>query len=271
MKRGILSGLVFLVMEIRKNIKFVSKKCCEDKYIDLLLIEGRGRKHYFPSKDFNTFMYDYTLHLRKKTFLSLLFTRFKTADVLKCHVDDCFKINGKQMIKMSKKSEYVRFKTYEGKIKPLFMIYADFESILVRQDNGKQNPNESYTNNYQKHIACSYCCKLVCVDDKLSKPFKSYVGEDPRYNFVNSMIEESKCCSDVMKKHFNKELAMTAENNKDFKNSSQCWICDNDYVDNDAKVRDHFHINGKYRGSAHRGCNIKLKLKQKVKLSYSTT
>ena len=42
----------------------------------------------------------------------------------------------------------------------------------------------------------------VCVDDKFSKPFKSYLGEDTVYNFINSRIEESKYCSDVMKKHF---------------------------------------------------------------------
>ena len=29
------------------------------------------------------------------------------------------------------------------------MIYADFESILVPKNNGKQNPNESYVNKYQ--------------------------------------------------------------------------------------------------------------------------
>ena len=56
------------------------------------------------------------------------------------------------------------------------MIYADFESTLAREDNGKPNPNESYTNKYQKHIACSYGYKLVCVDDKFSKSFKSYLG-----------------------------------------------------------------------------------------------
>ena len=27
-----------------------------------------------------------------------------------------------------------------------FMIYEDFESILVPEDTGKQNPNESYMN-----------------------------------------------------------------------------------------------------------------------------
>ena len=57
------------------------------------------------------------------------------------------------------------------------MIYADFESNLVLEDNGNQNPNESYTNKCQKHVACSCGYKLVCVDDKF-KPFKSYSGEN---------------------------------------------------------------------------------------------
>ena len=78
------------------------------------------------------------------------------------------------------------------------------------------------------------------------------------------MIEEQKYCSDVMKKHFNKELVMTKKDNEDFQNSSKCMICDNDYVDNDVKVRDHCHITGKYRRSAHRDCNINVKLNHKI-------
>ena len=41
------------------------------------------------------------------------------------------------------------------------MIYGDSEIILVPEDNGKQNPNESYTNKYQKHVACSFGYKLI--------------------------------------------------------------------------------------------------------------
>ena len=40
------------------------------------------------------------------------------------------------------------------------MIYADFEGILLPKDNGKQNPNESFLNKYQKHLACSYVLQL---------------------------------------------------------------------------------------------------------------
>ena len=54
-------------------------------------------------------------------------------------------------------------------------MYANFESILVLENNGKQNLEESYKNKYQKHIACSYGYKLVCVDDNFSNPFKTYL------------------------------------------------------------------------------------------------
>ena len=36
------------------------------------------------------------------------------------------------------------------------------------------------------------------------------------------MIKESRFCSDVMKKHFDKELVMTKEDNEDFKQSTKC-------------------------------------------------
>ena len=34
-----------------------------------------------------------------------------------------------------------------------------------------------------------------------------------------------------MKKHINKELAITKEHDEDFEKSTKCWICDNTYVD----------------------------------------
>ena len=37
-------------------------------------------------------------------------------------------------------------------------------------------------------------------------PFKSYLGEDAVYNFINSMVDESKYCSNVMKKKLTKDL-----------------------------------------------------------------
>ena len=48
---------------------------------------------------------------------------------------------------------------------------------------------------------------------------------------------------------------MTKEDDEFFENSTKCWICDNAYDDGD----NHCDITGKFRGSAHRDCNIKVK------------
>ena len=136
---------------------------------------------------------------------------------------------------MDKKGEYVKLKNFERKIKSPFMIYANFQSIIAPEDKGKQNPEESYTNKYQNHNSCSYGYRLVCLDDNFSKPFKSYFGQDDVYNFINSMIEKSRYYTDMKTKHFNIKLVMTKEGDKDFENSTKCWICDNVYVDGGLK------------------------------------
>ena len=77
----------------------------------------------------------------------------------------------------------------------------------------------------------------MCQNDKFSKPFKTYLDKNAVYNFINNIIEESKYCSEMVKKHFNKHLVMTKEVNGDFKNSTKCWICYSDHVDNDVKKK----------------------------------
>ena len=100
-----------------------------------------------------------------------------------------------------------------------------------------------------------------------------YRGEDAAERFIEKMFEEVRSCQSVMREHFNKPLIMTEENERDFKNSITCYICgrrykmDEKYVEElngektkNSPVRDHCHITGKYRGSAHNFCNLKLRL-----------
>ena len=59
------------------------------------------------------------------------------------------------------------------------------------------------------------------------------------------MTEESKYCSEVIQKPFNKELVITKEDNEYFMDSTKCWVCDNGYIDSDIKVRDILSSHGK--------------------------
>ena len=61
-------------------------------------------------------------------------------------------------------------------IKIIVYDLCRFDSILVPEDNEQQNQDKSSTSKYKKHITCSYGYKLVCVDDKFTKTFKSNLG-----------------------------------------------------------------------------------------------
>ena len=121
----------------------------------------------------------------------------------------------------------------------------------------------SNTRKYQDHIPCSFAYKLVCVDDKFSKDVVLYRGKNTVENFIECIFKEHGYCRRVMKKHFNKKFAMTAEQNEEFERSNICWVCGKLIDIGDNKVRDHSHITGKYRGSTHWKCNINLKIAKK--------
>ena len=77
-------------------------------------------------------------------------------------------------------------------------------------------------------------------------------------NLLNGFLNKKKFCNQIINKHFNKKLEMTIEDEENYQNSQNCWIC-NEKVIKD-KVRDHCHITGKYRGAAHKECNLKLRI-----------
>ena len=64
---------------------------------------------------------------------------------------------------------------------------------------------------------------------------------------------------------------MSQRNQSNFRKATRCHICQKKYIDNDGPneqpVRDHCHVTGKYRGSAHKVCNLKLQISaEKLKI-----
>ena len=78
---------------------------------------------------------------------------------------------------------------------------------------------------------------------------------------MEKMLEEVEYCKAVIKKRFNKPLVMTEDDEQRFRTMDGCHICGEEYTDKDVHVRDHCHITGKFRGSPHQECNLKLRIK----------
>ena len=74
-------------------------------------------------------------------------------------------------------------------------------------------------------------------------------------NLLKRFLKSLNTVKKVMKKHFNKNLIMSEEEEHLFKQSNSCWICKKLIDNNEEKVRDHCHVAGKFRGSAYWSCS----------------
>ena len=238
----------------------ISKETFEDQMNLLLITEGE-KKHYVLIRDFNRFMYNQSKHQHRKHFCLSCLQCFSSKNVLEKHTTTCLIINDKQAINMPKEGESIlKFNNHYSQQRVAFVIYADFEAITKKVQGCRPNSNKSYTKAYQTHKDCGYGYKVVCCyDDKYSKPVKVYRGKNAVYRFLE-MLKEVEHCKKVVKTKFNKPLIMT-ENEANFEVMNHCHICGSKYTDKDLRVRDHCHITGKFRGSAHQECNLKLRIK----------
>ena len=126
----------------------------------------------------------------------------------------------------------------------------------------KKKNKRSYTEAYQTHESFDSTYKVICCyDDKYSLPIQTYQGENAIYKFMEKMLEEVEHCKAVIKKQFNKPLVMTEDDEQRFKTIDGCHICGEKYDRKDVRIRDHCHITGKFRGSAHQECNPKPRVK----------
>ena len=202
---------------------------------------------------------------------------FYSKESLAKHKVNCIAINGVQGIELPEKyidkngverTPSVYFKNHHKSLPVPFCIVANFETTLEKVSSCQPSGSKSYTHKYQKHTACSFGYKVVChYDQKYSRDVVIYRGKDCIEKFMKCMFEEVQNCQRIIKENFNKLLLMTKEDEEAFRKATHCHICEKKYKVDDEPVRDHCHVTGKYRGSAHQTCNLKLKISaEKIKI-----
>ena len=60
----------------------------------------------------------------------------------------------------------------------------------------------------------------------LAKKIVLYRGKNAAYRFIEAILKECNYNKKMVKKHFNKNLIMSAEEEKRFQLTNSCWICD---------------------------------------------
>ena len=142
--------------------------------------------------------------------------------------------------------------------KPLFFrIYADFEA-----DNEIDNSNKGKktTNIYKQNPVPNGYHTIPELEEVLkSCYYESGLGYDNTDRFVDEVIKLQNKMSFYFE-NTKKEIIMTDEDEKDFKNKIICRFCEKEIISD--KVRDHCHLIGTYRGPAHSKRNANVTQKQ---------
>ena len=119
---------------------------------------------------------------------------FSNKNLLREHKEVCLSINGAQSVRSEKGA--IEFKNCFKQMPVPFKVYADFECNLK----SVESYEGSYLKKYQDHVPCSFVCRLVCVDDKFTKPIVIFRGENAAYEFIKAILKEYEYCKKVMKK-----------------------------------------------------------------------
>ena len=109
-----------------------------------------------------------------------------------------------------------------------FIVYADFESLTPQLSTRQPNPDNSYTNQYHKHIPSGFCYHTKCFDDTpyCQEPVtfvKEFDDHDAAQIFIDKLEKNIK---DIYKKFkFQNRMAMTMQDKLVYDNSTLCHIC----------------------------------------------
>ena len=240
----------------------ISKGEHEDHMELLLLGDDAGNLHYVLIKDVNRMLYSVSKHEHKQHFCLHCLHSCTSKEVLEKHKETCLQVNGTQATKLPKEGTKIKFKNHRNSMPVPFVICADFESILVpegKRSGSKSSDDESSTNLYQTHKACSFGLKTVChYDDKYSGEYKSYIGSDAALVFLKTVLKESYRCRHLVDNIFKKKMVITLKQEVEFQETKDCSICGKELGED--RVRDHDHVTGMYRGAAHNICNLKYRI-----------
>ena len=246
----------------------ISKYTGSKHDIILLLIKDGDKSHYCLVKNISALLSSQiNKHKGTSNICLNCFNGFNTKDSLNKHKEYCYN-NECVKINMPPTGSFLEFKNFVHSEKAPFTIYADFESLIKPLNVCDPDPEKSYTKKYQKHEPISFCYYIKSFNESVYKSkLRVYTKkEESDYDAMDTFINWLESDVKEIANLENKDMIFTPENEKEFINALNCWIC-GEYMGND-RVRDHCHFTGKFRGAACNSCNLKLRRQNNISVFF---
>ena len=263
-------GVNILAVE-NKKIYICRKGRDYNRIVNLMLIanvENPNKKHYVAVKSLSRLLSKQnSKHKEAQHFCTNCLNGFESETIRDEHYEYC---RSKDLVRveMPTKNPIVKYADGEYQFKVPFVIYADFESILVpvsgapnngpRRAGALPHPEMSSTRGINVHQPSGSCMYSKFAYGKVTNPLKQYRGRDCVSKFCETIMAEAKrFYESAPKKPMDK---LTKEQNVEFVTAKECHIYFKKFSSKDRKVGDHCHYTGKYRGAAHPSCNLRYRI-----------
>ena len=231
-------------------------------HVNVLWLSNEENSHYCLITDLNRFLSRTKTHRSQMYFCSYCLHGFCKETAFHEHQSNC-STHGAQRVELPVvgKNDVLKFNDYEKTLKVPFVIYADFETINRKLYTCMPNPKLSATTPTTKLDVCGFGYKVVCEDNRYTKPIVVYRGEDAGEKLMEYLLEEQEQIKEILSTI--EPMETTDELDEFLANATHCCLCKKQFSIYDKTysriVRHHNHLTGEIIGPACNSCNLNCK------------
>ena len=132
------------------------------------------------------------------------------------------------------------------------VIYFDLESLLLPVYGPQPDPRKYSTQTIEDHQPCGYALAVNEFGKKYLLKFELKRGPSVMEELISSLESLARQIYVEKRKYY----TFTGITDQEREDATVCWICENDFSDNDQVVIDHCHYTNKFLGWAQNECNV---------------
>ena len=187
-------GVNILAVE-NKKIYICRKGRDYNRIVNLMLIadvENPNKEHYVAVKSLSRLLSKQnSKHKEAQHFCTNCLNGFESEIIRDEHYEYC-RSKDSVRVEMPTKNPIVKYAYGQYQFKVPFVIYADFESILVPISGAPNNPEMSSTRGINVHQPSGWCMYSKFAYGKVTNPLKQYRGRDCVSKFCETIMVEAK-------------------------------------------------------------------------------
>ncbi|XP_071580579.1 uncharacterized protein [Temnothorax nylanderi] len=181
---------------------------------------------------------------------------FYTREKLAAHSVDCGRMNDCAIVLPNEDDKWLSFDNHDRKERLPFVVYADLECLLEqRERENAEGGARTKRYAYQRHVPFSLGYYLCCTYDDTVSTYRYRRGDDCVSWFVNELRVLARHATNKFSTNISM-VELTEDEKLEFWRATHCHVCRKAFQPEDKRVRDHCHLNGRYRGPAHSRCNL---------------